>query len=130
MALQQPTWCKLRPENFGMLADSADLADAPENVLFLLSQPAHQASSSGAKAGASSGIGSSNSSSSVRDSSSSSSSSGVGSVSSRPSNSSSGNSDAVERAEHSNQAAAPVVYAASGAPVSRSAAARIQPLRH
>lgn len=37
-ALQQPTWCKLRPEQFNVLADTAD-ASVPENVMFLLAQP-------------------------------------------------------------------------------------------
>jgi hypothetical protein len=35
--LRQPTWCKLRPEQFNVLADAAD-ASVPENVMFLLGQ--------------------------------------------------------------------------------------------
>ncbi|KAF8068401.1 HOC1 [Scenedesmus sp. PABB004] len=36
-AAAQPTWCKLRPENFRLLVDHAD-GKVPENVLFLLGQ--------------------------------------------------------------------------------------------
>jgi hypothetical protein len=50
-AMQQPTWCKLRPENFQLLLDHAD-ATVPENVLFVLGHANHQQgdSSEGAKA--------------------------------------------------------------------------------
>jgi hypothetical protein len=44
--LRQPTWCKLRPEQFSVLTDAAD-ASVPENVMFLLGQhdsPPHQTS--------------------------------------------------------------------------------------
>uniref|UniRef100_A0A383WPH4 Methyltransferase FkbM domain-containing protein n=1 Tax=Tetradesmus obliquus TaxID=3088 RepID=A0A383WPH4_TETOB len=40
-AMQQPTWCKLRPEQFQLLLDHADAA-VPENVLFVLGHPNHQ----------------------------------------------------------------------------------------
>lgn len=56
-ALQQPTWCKLRPEQFSVLADNAD-ASVPENVMFLLNQAAAGSpsqSSSGDSASSSSG---------------------------------------------------------------------------
>jgi len=51
MALQQPTWCKLRPEQFDVLANAAR-ASLPENVMFLLGpgvspHPASPHSSSG-----------------------------------------------------------------------------------
>lgn len=59
MALQQPTWCKLRPEQFAMLADTAD-AQVPENVMFLLGQAAFTTQSSsgdGNKSSSSSSVG-------------------------------------------------------------------------
>jgi hypothetical protein len=39
--MQQPTWCKLRPENFAMLIEHAT-PGTPENVLFVLGAPPQQ----------------------------------------------------------------------------------------
>jgi hypothetical protein len=94
-ALQQPTWCKLRPEQFHILADTTDAA-VPENVMFLLG--AVQPSSSAAPVSGSEGSSSSTITTSIitsgRSESSSISSSGSGSASSVPSGSVRSGSDA------------------------------------
>lgn len=90
-ALLQPTWCKLRPEQFHILADTTDAA-VPENVMFLLG--AVQPSSSAAPDSVSDGSRSTTTTSIIASGRSESSSSGSSSAPSVPSGSVRSGSDA------------------------------------